>query len=53
MEDRKKITAIRLKQARENVGYSLSEMSKAMNGELIPSRISNYESKASEQCLFQ
>ncbi|BAQ84188.1 putative transcriptional regulator [uncultured Mediterranean phage uvMED] len=43
MSNTKKITAERLQKARINAGYSLTGLSKAVDGKLIPSRISNYE----------
>ena len=43
MTDIKTKTAERLQKARMNAGYSLTGLSKAVDGRLIPSRISNYE----------
>ena len=43
MQEIKKESGIRLQKARNDAGYSLTKMSAAMNGELAPSRISNYE----------
>lgn len=43
MTDIRKKTAKRLQTARMNAGYSLTGLSKALDGKLIASRISNYE----------
>jgi len=39
----KEKTGLRLRAARDAKGYSLAALSRAINNDLIPSRISNYE----------